>query len=301
MTNRYPWGALGQQADAIISGRLSAEILAHYTGLETLSYEKRRDAALVELLATSAQTEGVQPIAYAAAITPDALAGGVVDVGALTSNITINAPTNPFPGLRLTFRFVQSGTSGGAVTWNAVFLHSWTNDGNTRADARSSVTFAYDGTNWVQVGAQQLWSGAAPLDAAGDLSTSVLGGFRQQIDGWYQNNLGAGQAVTEMTRGIGRFTPTRPGSVTGLALKSNEARIAGTATLKVYKNTGLAGAAGAYLGLSVVLSAGAVTATSLAKDVLPFGTGEELYLTLESDGSWSPITADLTATLEVET
>jgi len=94
--------------------------------------------------------------AFAASFTPNALGGEIVQIGALTSNITINAPTNPFRGIHLTFSFVQDGTGGRTVTWNSVFLTSWSDTGNT-ANKRSTIRFYYDGTNWRQVGAQATW------------------------------------------------------------------------------------------------------------------------------------------------
>lgn len=96
-----------------------------------------------------------QTIAFAAGITPDALAGEDVEVGALTGNITaVNAPTNAFKGLRLRFRFLQDGTGGRTVAgWNAVFKQAWADAGNV-LNKQSMIAFRYDGTNWVQEGAQ---------------------------------------------------------------------------------------------------------------------------------------------------
>jgi hypothetical protein len=104
--------------------------------------------------------------AFAASFTPNALGGELVQIGALTANITINAPTNPFRGLHLTFVFVQDGTGGRTVTWNAVFKVHWRDDGNV-AGRRSTIRFYYDGANWQQVGAQEPWTGGWTLTGRG--------------------------------------------------------------------------------------------------------------------------------------
>jgi trimeric autotransporter adhesin len=64
----------------------------------------------------------VTPIAYAASITPNAGTTDVVNVGTLTGNITINAPSgSPVDGQTLRFRFVNDATSTRTVSWNAAF------------------------------------------------------------------------------------------------------------------------------------------------------------------------------------
>jgi len=99
--------------------------------------------------------DSLQSPAFAASLTIDASAGDTVVVGALTANITaVNAPTNPTTGQRLTILFLQDGTGGRTVAgWNAVFKQAWADTGNT-LNKRSSISFVYDGTNWIQVGAQ---------------------------------------------------------------------------------------------------------------------------------------------------
>jgi hypothetical protein len=59
-------------------------------------------------------------------------------------------------GTRLVMTFIQDGTGGWNVTWNAVFKVSWSNTGNT-AGTRSTVAFRWDGTNWTQEAAQAPW------------------------------------------------------------------------------------------------------------------------------------------------
>lgn len=92
-----------------------------------------------------------QDIAYAASITPDLSLGTTIIVGALTGNITINAPTNRVKGERITFIFTQDGTGGHTITWNAVFKKAA--DGAGTANQVGSTQFvSYDGTNLVQIG-----------------------------------------------------------------------------------------------------------------------------------------------------
>lgn len=71
----------------------------------------------------------------------------------LTANRVVGLPVNPATGQRLTFTFLQDGTGGRTVGWNAVFKVSWSDAGNT-SNKRSTISFLYDGTNWNQDGAQ---------------------------------------------------------------------------------------------------------------------------------------------------
>ena len=63
---------------------------------------------------------------------------------------TISAPTSPKTGQQITYTI--RNTSGGAlgtITWNAVFkMPAFATPGT--AGSRS-VTFVYDGTNWIQL------------------------------------------------------------------------------------------------------------------------------------------------------
>jgi hypothetical protein len=123
----------------------------------------------------------------------------------------------------------------------------------------------------------------------------------QQVEGWYYDNLTAALAATEMTRAGGRWMAVRPGSVTGVGFSSNVARSGGTATVTVYKNTGLAGAAGSTTGLSATLDATNTSrkATTQGTNLDTYAAGDELYLVITSDASWAPTTADVRAALEV--
>lgn len=90
-------------------------------------------------------------LTYSASISTDVDLGDHFTITATnTSAFTINAPTNPVTGKRITYTIRNnSGGALGAITWNAVFkLGTFTNpaNGNSR-----SIEFAYNGTNWVQV------------------------------------------------------------------------------------------------------------------------------------------------------
>lgn len=123
---------------------------------------------------------GFQSVAYSATITPDVSLGGVISVGALTAGITVGTPVNPSIGQLLTFLFTQDATGGRAVTWNGVFKTAF--QPVQAANAISSVTFFYDGTNWQQL---------AP--AATDASGNVL------VTGAINMNTAASQLVPGAT------------------------------------------------------------------------------------------------------
>lgn len=128
------------------------------------------------------------------------------------------------------------------------------------------------------------------------------GGFRQTIDGWIQDNIAASQTNVELTRAVGRFRAARSGSVTAVIATLTEARTAGTLTVDVFKNTGLAGVTGASIGLTAVIDATNTSrkATIQAKDTDTFVAGDELYAVVTTDGAWAPITSDLRVAIEIE-
>lgn len=89
---------------------------------------------------------------YGASITINSANGGFHAITATNGTaFTINAPTNPVTGHQITVTIRNtSGGALGAVTWDAVFkLSAWTSPAT--ANSRS-VTFVYDGTNWVEIG-----------------------------------------------------------------------------------------------------------------------------------------------------
>jgi hypothetical protein len=90
--------------------------------------------------------------------------------------------------------------------------------------------------------------------------------------------------------------------VTAVVVTSTEARTAGTLTVTVFKNTGLAGAAGSTIGLTAVLDGTNTSrkATTQAKDTDTFAAGDELYAVVTTDASWAPITGDIRVALDFE-
>ena len=90
-----------------------------------------------------------QTIAYAASIAIDASLGSA-NIGALTGNLTMNAPTNPRLNQHLRIVFAQDATGGRTITWNAAFKKAA--DGAGTANQKGATSFIYDGTDWVQVG-----------------------------------------------------------------------------------------------------------------------------------------------------
>jgi hypothetical protein len=69
-----------------------------------------------------------------------------------TSDFNIANPTNPTqaPLGRITYDIVNSGGTMGVITWDTAFklAGTFTNPANTK---RRTITFYYDGTNWVEV------------------------------------------------------------------------------------------------------------------------------------------------------
>lgn len=115
-----------------------------------------------------------------------------------------------------------------------------------------------------------------------------------------QSNVTASQ--TNVALAGSRWTAPRAGSITGIVVKSNEARTAGTLTVEVWKNTGLAGAAGAATGLTAVLNGTNTSAKATTQDpnTDTFVAGDELFVSITTDGSWLPTTADIQAWIEYE-
>lgn len=135
------------------------------------------------------------------------------------------------------------------------------------------------------------------------------GGFRQTADGWTATITGTvGQ--TGMTRGDGRFHAPRAGSLTGLVVTTSANWSAGSLTVRVYKNTGLAGGTvpGDQIAMGLTLTINNGTAPSRKSITLPinatpqssFLPGDELYVTIEST-SWSSSSTGVRCAIDVET
>jgi hypothetical protein len=94
------------------------------------------------------------PLADQLNIPTNCAKGNYFLVGPITaSDRTMSAPTNARKGQVITHEIVQDSTGGRALAWNAIFLNTWSNTGNT-ANKRSVISHVYNGTNWVQHGAQ---------------------------------------------------------------------------------------------------------------------------------------------------
>lgn len=88
----------------------------------------------------------------------DSTGGTTFDVAALTAARVVGLPLTPVDGQELEFLFLQDGTGGRNITWNAGFVGmTWSNVGNV-ANAKSSQKVVYNGTNWRPSAAQSPWA-----------------------------------------------------------------------------------------------------------------------------------------------
>jgi len=90
-------------------------------------------------------------LTYSASMTPNSLLGNIFEIVANNGTaFTINAPTNPRKGRKLTFvLFNVSGGALGAATWNAIYkMAAWTNPANANNRA---ITFYFDGSSWREI------------------------------------------------------------------------------------------------------------------------------------------------------
>jgi hypothetical protein len=90
---------------------------------------------------------GTKTQAYATPFTPDPYVAEAYEM-TLTGNLTINAPANAHMGTKLRFRFIQDGTGGRTMTFNAALPAVWGPDLN--AGAENLIEFQYNGTAWKQ-------------------------------------------------------------------------------------------------------------------------------------------------------
>jgi hypothetical protein len=93
----------------------------------------------------------LQNVAYAATLTPDARLGDNIYIGSLTGNLTLNLPTNAYPGQVITFFFFQDATGNRRVTYSGANWRVRPDTIDLQAFHWSSVTFQTDGTWWEQV------------------------------------------------------------------------------------------------------------------------------------------------------
>lgn len=105
-------------------------------------------AVQTAITAITPRQAAYQAVAYASTITIDPTAGAVVQVGALTGNLTIAAPTSPQNGDTLCICLKQDATGGRTVAWNAAFATDSVPALNTAANARTQATFVYADSIW---------------------------------------------------------------------------------------------------------------------------------------------------------
>lgn len=126
-----------------------------------ISATKKRDGSPCTINSSSTavfinrDSNSTVSIAYAANITPNASRARIINVGQLTGNITINAPTNPITGDTLTLNYTSDATPGRQITYNAAFKSSIVPV--STANSSASHSFIYDGANWVQSNGPLIW------------------------------------------------------------------------------------------------------------------------------------------------
>ena len=109
-------------------------------------------ASLVQVSAGSFTRSFQSPTEAVLVSGVNATSGDLISV-TLTAARVVGLPVNPAQGGRLTYILTQGGAGGFAVTWNASFKKTWADTGNTTGKI-SSISFVYNGTNWIQDGAQ---------------------------------------------------------------------------------------------------------------------------------------------------
>ena len=135
------------------------------------------------------------------------------------------------------------------------------------------------------------------ISAGGDITTG--GGMVTELTYWYQDNVAISQtdAVLDMDGNASRTeVPTvRAGSVIGIAVYSNEARTAGTLTVDATID-------GTKTGLTAVLDGTnpSTKVTTQGKDTDAFTAGQRIGVKLTTDGTWAPVTADITVVVLIE-
>jgi hypothetical protein len=96
----------------------------------------------------------MQSPAATGTVTPDLSFGPVWLIQMPAGNITIANPINAYLGDMLTLVILQDSIGARTVTWGSSYKKLVTL--TITANARDSVTFRFDGTNWNQMGAGAL-------------------------------------------------------------------------------------------------------------------------------------------------
>jgi hypothetical protein len=145
-SNNYQWNVIGT-GSATLDGAVFKPVTDTAVSLGTSS---QRFANIEALRITGGW--GSSNVANGGTFTHNAALGNVARFNAQGATMTIAAPSNARTGQMLTL--IGQNTSGGAttMTWNVIFkMAAWT---NPATGFSASTTFAYDGTNWIQVSPQ---------------------------------------------------------------------------------------------------------------------------------------------------
>ena len=296
-------GNLVVEAGATENGFLYTDVTTGITDAGTGTYFLFRRGRINRLAFRNINGNALVPFADGDT-TPSIAAGSLFN----TSNTTPTAITYFDDGVDGDFIVVKLDNQTG-ITHNNGFIRLQ----NTISLPTGAPTVWVDANVWIAfIRTSGVWfevfRSKSPIiensTGPSDLNQLVVsGGFRQSLDGWYQENVAASQTDVVMTRlatsteAPAKWIAPRAGSVTGVWVKANTPRTAGTLTIKVFRN-------GAQLGTLTAVLDGANTtfkATTLAKDTITFVAGDELETTVTTDAGWLPVTADIRTGLEVET
>ena len=143
-------------------------------------------------------------------------------------------------------------------------------------------------------------AGNALVATAGDVT--AVGGFRQNIGGWVQENVAASQAAVPLARfatnnPISRWTAPRAGSITAVSVWFSAALTAGGADafkVDVWKN-------GVATGWTLSVGSGSQSGqATAAKDTITFAAGDTLDVRITTTATFAPTTTDVVVDVEVE-
>jgi hypothetical protein len=118
-----------------------------------------------------------------------------------------------------------------------------------------------------------------------------------QLD-FFQDNVAASQTAVALSNGMTTrgYCAVEDGSVTAVAVRTNDPRTAGTLTLEAFIN-------GVATGLTVTLDATNTTSNQVRQDqgLDTFMRGDAIDLRITTTGSWTPITADIICSVGIVT
>jgi hypothetical protein len=120
-----PGGTSAGQTWSVTRGADGTATVTHSSGFtiqQVVSHASLANFAQLvsQALFTSSVVTGVVAVTFSTSITIDASLGNHFAT-TLTNNTTMNAPSNPTDGQKITFELTQDATGGRTVTWNSVF------------------------------------------------------------------------------------------------------------------------------------------------------------------------------------